>query len=318
MKTWIIPYIDHPLSFWETVTERYGDHIRSVYFPMPNGEIASGRPRQAEKHVDDFLRYAPLAKNVLINPIVLPQPVEEIAPALIESLKRLNQEFGICQVTVANLTLARLIKEALPNYKVGASILMGISMPAQVLALQEFIDVIVPDNRLLRDLRGLQRLRQAFGGEICLIVNEACLPGCPYRTQHFYEMGYGSTVPQSLCQSTLEDHPWLRLTSGWVLPRHLSYYKGLYDCLKLAGRVTLRVPERYFQVLDAYIYCKEILPRDLGGGPASVLNEIDMPDTLYKKILHCEKNCLTCTLCQDYYNHAVAEAAQKQELIPDG
>ncbi len=312
MKTWIIPYIDQPLSFWETVVNRYGEHICSVYFPMPGGEVASGRPRQAEKYMDDFLRYTPLAKNVLINPVVLPQPVAEIAPALIESLKYLAQEFGIRQVTVANPALARLIKEALPGYKVAASILMGISMPVQVLMLQEFVDVIVPDNRLLRDLRGLQRLRQAFGGEICLIVNEACLPGCPYRTQHFYEMGYGCAAPQSLCQPTLEDYPWLRLTSGWVLPRHLSYYDGLYDCLKLAGRVTLREPQRYFQVLDAYIYRQDILPRDLGGGPASVLEAIDMPDALYEKILRCEKNCLACSICQDYYSHAVAEPIQKQ------
>jgi hypothetical protein len=181
---------------------------------------------------------------------------------------------------------------------------MGISTPAQVLMVQEFIDSIVLDNRLLRDLRGLQRMRRHFAGEMTLIVNEACLPGCVYRTQHFYEMGYADIVPQSLCQQTLAEMPWLRLTGAWILPRHL-HYDGLYDSLKLAGRVTLREPARYFQVLEAYTRRQEILPRDLGGGPASLIEPLEISDEMFEKTLHCDKNCLVCTACRDYYEPAV-------------
>jgi hypothetical protein len=91
-----------------------------------------------------------------------------------------------------------------------------------------------------------------------------------------------------------------------VLPRHLHYYEGLYDSLKLAGRGTLREPSHYFQVLDAYIFGKDILPRDIGGGPASILDAISVPDDLFEKILHCDKNCLDCRICRDYYEQALA------------
>lgn len=310
MKTWIIPYVDLGASFWDDVAVQYGEQIRSVYFPMPGGIVASGRPQQPDRFMNDFLRNSALSKTVLVNPIVLPRPAEQMAPVIIETLMRLRDDYDVTRVTVSNPTLARLIKESLPDFKVGASILMGIATPAQVLMIQGYVDSIVLDNRLLRDLAGLQRIRRIFSGEISLIVNEACLPGCPYRVQHFYEMGYGRDFPQSLCQQMLDELPWLRLTGAWVLPQHLVYYEGLYDSLKLAGRVTLRDSARYFRVLDAYVYRKKLLPRDIGGGPASVIEAIDMPDRLFEKILHCEKNCFVCTVCRDYYEQAIAKVRE--------
>lgn len=301
MSVWAIPYVDQDLSFWEEISARFGDHIREIYCPLPGGIAANGRPPQPERFLETFLQCAPLPKSVLINPIVLPGPVEAVAPAVIAALEKARDKFGVRRATVASLTLARLIKEALPDFSLSASILMGISRPAQALMVQDYMDCIVPDNTLLRDLRGLKRLRQAYAGEIRLIVNEACIPGCLYRTQHFYEMGYSPTFPESLCQQMLEEHPWLRLTGAWILPRHLVHYEGLYDSLKLAGRVTLRDRARYLAVLNAYIHRESLLPRDLGGGPASVRAALDMPDELFEFILKCDKRCSTCTVCRDFY-----------------
>ena len=312
MSTWVIPYVDQGLSFWEEIAARFGAHVKEVYFPMPNGSIPSGRGKQPSAFVETFLRDAPLAKAVLVNSIILPRPAEEIAPQVLDALKRLRDEFGVTSVTLTNPTLARLIKQALPEFRVTASTLMGISTPAQALIVRDYVDAIAADTRLIRDLRGLQRLRRAFSGELRLIVNEACLPGCPFRTQHFYEMGLGDFYPPSLCEPALDERPWLRLTGAWILPRHLAHYEGLYDSLKLAGRVTLRDRARYLQVLNAYIQREEILPRDIGGGPASVLEPIDMPDELFKFILHCDKNCHVCTVCRDYYEQAIDAKADRQ------
>jgi hypothetical protein len=306
VSTWVIPYVDHDLSFWEEIADRFGAHVKAVYFPLPDGIIGYGRGRQPDEHLEAFLQRAPLPKSVLLNPVVLPRPVEEIAPPVLSALRRLYQDFGVESVTVANPTLARLIREECPEFRIAASVLMGIARPAQVLMVRDWVDAITPDNSLVRDLRGLRRLRDAFSGELRLIVNEACIPGCPYRVQHFYEMGYGDFHPQSLCQRMLDEHPWLRLTGAWILPRHLVYYEGLYDSLKLAGRVTLRDRARYLAVLSAYVHREQILPRDIGGGPASVLEAIDMPDELFEATLHCDKNCHTCSICRDYYEQAIA------------
>lgn len=301
MNTWVIPYVDHDLDFWQEIATQFGRHIKEVYLPIPGGIVASGRGPQPGTFVETFLRDAPLPKAVLINPIVLPIPAHEIAPRILASLQQLRDNFGVNLVTVANPSLARTIRTALPEFRITASVLMGIATPLQALMVRDDVDAITVDTRLVRDLAGLRRLRDAFPGEIRLIVNEACLPGCPYRTQHFYEMGYGEFYPQSLCQQMLNDQPWLRLTGAWILPQHLRYYDGLYDTLKLAGRVTLRDRARYLTVLRSFIRREPLLPRDIGGGPASVIDTTDMPDALFETILNCDKNCHVCSVCQEYY-----------------
>ncbi|HSJ57514.1 MAG TPA: hypothetical protein VLC95_10055, partial [Anaerolineae bacterium] len=286
----------------QEVHARFGTSIREVYFPMPAGGVASGRSRQPEQHLETFLRDGPLPKALIINPIVLPLPVEEVAASLLDLLRRMRDDLGVERVTVASLSLARAIKEALPAHHVTASVLLGIATPVQALIAANWVDAISPDTRLVRHLADLQRLRASFRGELRLLVNEACLPGCPFRTQHFYEMAYVDRFPQSLCAPVLAAMPWLRLTGAWVLPRHLHHYDGLYDTLKLAGRVTLQDPRRYLSVLDAYIHRRDILPRDIGGGPASPLNGLEVDDDWFEFVLHCDKRCDRCSVCREVYD----------------
>lgn len=312
MSTWVIPYVDQGLDFWQEVRDQYGPCIREVYFPMPGGAFASGRSPQPEQHLATFLQHGPLPKALVVNPIVLPLPVEEAAPPLLDKLRRMRDDFGLERVTVASLSLARAIKEALPGYHVTASVLLSIATPMQALVAAPWVDAISPDTRLVRHLADLRRLRASYAGELRLLVNEACLPGCPFRTQHFYEMAYGDRFPRSLCEPILQAAPWLRLTGAWVLPRHLHHYDGLYDTLKLAGRVTLQDPRRYLSVLDAYVHRRDILPRDIGGGPASPLNGLKVDDEWFEFVIHCDKRCDRCGVCREYYDSYDQEGERVQ------
>lgn len=306
MTTWVIPYIDQEISFWEGIAQQFGDQIHSVYFPLPGKVAASGRAPQPDRFLSEFLRRAPLHKTVLVNPILLNRPVTEMIQPVLSALRRLLDDFGVRNVTVSNLALAQAIHKALPELKISGSTLMGIATPAQALAAQDCLDSLVPDTRILRDLAALEKLRHAFTGEICLIVNEACLPGCLYRVQHFYEMAYSDFIPQSLCRELLASRPWLRMTGGWILPQHLHYYDGLYDRLKLAGRVTLKEPGKYQQVLSAYIRREELTPEAIGGGPASMLGPAAISDAWFEYTLHCAKDCAACMVCQEEYQRISA------------
>ena len=305
MTTWVIPYVDQDLDFWDEINQRFGVHVREVYFSMPQGQFASGRGRQPEQFLHRFLRHVSLPKAVLLNPVVLPRPVGRLADEMVATLKRLQDDFGVQSVTVTDPSLARIIKHSLPDWHVTASVLMGIATPMQAWLVQDSVDALTVDTSLVRDLEGLRVLRLAFEGELRLIVNEACLPGCLFRTQHFYEMGYGQDFPESLCQQMLEERPWLRLTGAWILPRHLAYYDGLYDLLKLAGRVTLRDRERYLRVLDAYVDRLPILPCEIGGGPASPLEPIEVTSEWFESTLHCDKRCYDCPTCRLQYEQAL-------------
>jgi hypothetical protein len=304
---WVIPYIDEAPYFWKEIDRSFGKLIKEVYFPLPLNIVGSGRPAQPDAHLDSFLDNAPVAKSVLINPAVLTRPVEELAPIIIGALQKLAERYGIRAATVTNLNLAALIRKALPAISITGSVLMDIARPIQSLMVAGICDSLVPASRIMRDLPALRALRKAFSGRIRLIVNEACLPHCPLRVQHFYEMSTAlQTHPRSLCAELLKRHPWMRLTGAWVLPQHVHLFDGLYDDLKLAGRVTLHDPEKYIGVLEAYVNRTPLTPNQIGGGPASVLEPLEVDQSFYAETLHCGHQCHTCTRCPDYYRQHCA------------
>ena len=142
------------------------------------------------------------------------------------------------------------------------------------------------------------------------MVNESCLTSCVLRTQHFYEMSNPDIAyPGSLCKNLLDQKPWLRLTGGWILPQHLFLFNGLYDEIKLSGRVSLQQPDLYFKVFDSFLHEKKLLPNEIGGGPASVNLPVDIGVEFYKYTLECKKNCATCSICADYWNVKTREYA---------
>jgi hypothetical protein len=158
----------------------------------------------------------------------------------------------------------------LPDLAISASTLMNIAQPNQALMIQDICDILVPATSILRDMPALRSLRAAFTGRIRLIVNEACLPGCPFRIQHFYEMGSGFPNPHSLCDGLLRQH---------------------------------------HRVLDAYIYCKPLSPRDIGGGPASVLKPVEISEGFFAYTLECGRRCHECYVCREYYEKALRSEA---------
>lgn len=307
-RPWVIPYVDQPVEFWKRIHADFGAFVREVYFPLPGDVAGSGRPPQPDRHLADFLNQSPFALCVLVNPITLPLPVERLAPRVIEALRCLAGEHNVASVTVSNLLLAARIREAFPGLTLVASTLMEVASPNQVLMLEGVCDTLVPASRVMRNLLALQALRAAFCGRIRLIVNEACLPGCPYRVQHFHEMGSGFTHPRSLCHGLLERNPWMRLTGAWVLPQHLRLYDGLYDELKLAGRVTLTDEAAYRRILRAYVHRLPLDPHETGGGPASPLEPMEITQEFYSRSLLCGQQCYDCRWCRDYYEQAMGAA----------
>jgi hypothetical protein len=251
--------------------------------------------------------------SALLNPMTLPFPVEKIAPRVVEELKRLRGEYGLAATTVTNLTLARYVRKAIPDLTLTASCLMQIEKPNQVAMLDGVFDNLVPAARIMRDLPALKTLKEAFSGRIRLLVNECCLPGCPFRVQHFHEMGCDFEHPLSLCTELLNTHPWMRLTGGWVLPQHLHLYEGLFDNLKLGGRVTLRMPKKYLHVLDAYIRRRALPANGIGGGPGSMLMPLPISESFFKKTLYCHRNCHRCTMCRDYFKTAAQDWLEQME-----
>jgi len=298
----IIPYVDQDEIFWQKLTNLYSEQIKEVYLPIIDDFIRSGRPKQPATHLTGFLESGILPVSVLINPIVLARPLEELTNRILRTLESYLKNYNLAGVTLSNLSLASIIKKEFPSLKLTASTLMEIYNKQQLAYLNDVFDSIVPSTRIIRDISALRDFRENYKGKIRLMVNESCLTSCVLRTQHFYEMSNPDIdFPQSLCKDMLGQKPWLRLTGGWILPQHLILFNGLFDEIKLSGRVALQQPDLYFKVFDSYVHGKKLLPNEIGGGPASVNLPVDIGIDFYKYTLECKKNCETCSVCADYW-----------------
>jgi oxygen-independent coproporphyrinogen-3 oxidase len=101
-----------------------------------------------------------------------------------------------------------------------------------------------------------------------------------------------------------------------VLPQHLHLYDGVYDELKLAGRVTLRDPQKYLAVLEAYLHRTPLAPSEIGGGPASVLEPVNISEDFFAQTLQCGHQCHRCTICQEYWQTNVHYQAPQDVMQP--
>jgi hypothetical protein len=297
-RTWSIPYIDQPVKFWAALAEEHGSALEEVYFPLSLDEIGSGMPVQPQRYLDDLLRSRVVPMAGLINPIVLPRPLDELSGRILNELRRLHEHYGVCAVTVADARLAERIKSDLPSISLTASCLLDIFAPSQAGLLRDVFDVLVPSTGMLRFPARLAALRANFGRKLRLIVNESCLIPCLDRKQHFFEMGAGHSSPQSLCEPRLARDPWLRLTGAWVLPQHIHLLDPVADQYKLAGRVTLSDPDHYRKVLRAYIQRLALWPHEIGGGPASVLSRQSFPLDYFQTTMACDNTCSDCRYCR--------------------
>jgi len=299
---WTIPYIDQPIDFWKLLRKEFHPFIKSVYLPIPGINTGSGRPLRPDRHVNKFLDSKVFPVSLLINAMILKNTAVKVFESIRIHLKKAIYKWWVDEIIVTDLNLANFISNEFSGLSITASTLMNIYSPSQLIYLEN-IDSIVPSTYLVRKPELLSVLKNNYSGKIRLIVNEGCLSKCPFRTQHFYEMINDDLIfPESLCTHILNRHPWLRLTGAWILPQHLHLLDGLYDELKLSGRITLSKPERYVHVLSHYINRKPLMAHEIGGGPASVYKPIKISEDFYKQTLKCKGNCLLCNYCQDYWN----------------
>jgi len=296
-----IPYIDQPLSFWEALAERWRDRIAGVYLPPADERLPTGRPRQPREHLEELFARPPFRLSLLLNGIP-EDPGEGGTRDLVwGQIERLGGQDKIAQVVLSRLDLAELVRERFPGIQLAASVLMDVRTGEEAMRLNGLFDALVPSSAVLRDLDALKEIRRSFNGTVRLLLNEGCLRTCPFREEHFREMAGGVLQPGTPCESLLAEEPWLCLTGAWVLPQHLWMYQGVYDELKLSGRVTLRDPKRYLRVLDGYLLGRFLSPHQIGGGPGAPRHPIFVESDFFRETLRCGGRCGDCSTCRSYY-----------------
>ena len=186
-------------------------------------------------------------------------------------------DIGTDMVSVAVPYLIEIIKNHFPSLKVSASIFCHIDNLHMAQFYEQLgVDEITLLQSLTRLPSVLKSYRQALKVDLQVIVNNACLFGCPYRRYHSNINSHSSQCDYEFNQVNI-DYPVLNCTqtrlmnpaeiirSPWIRPEDLHYLEEVgIDKFKIAGRT--KSTEWLIKVTKAYA------ERRSGANTASVIN----------------------------------------------
>ncbi len=230
--------------------------IISVYGRLPWEVIGGGRPGTALPYVSRPEAEAHIARvrrrgwdfNYILNASCLGNM--EYTSTGHRDIRRLLDwmcEAGVNATTVAVPYLIEIIKRHYPQLRVVASVFCHIDSVDQARFYQDLgADEITIVQLYNRQFNFLRKLRQNLSCKLQIIVNNACLLGCPYRRYHANINAHASQCgqpnlpfdyPVINCSRVRLQCPAEVIKSPWIRPEDLHYYEGIgINRFKLSGR----------------------------------------------------------------------------------
>ena len=188
--------------------------------------------------------------NLLLNTNSIQIPINQ----LLSYLEELVSDGVIDAVTVGDEFFLKVleIKKRFPYLKIHNSVYLKIDSFEKLLEYREKygLDVyLIPPERN-KNLSWIQYVKDNIDIPLKLMVNEGCLPYCPYRDVHlFLTSRYSlsdaindlmesraSNQNKLPCRELYNNNKELIYNSNWVPPEEISRYEGLVDLIKIVGR----------------------------------------------------------------------------------
>ncbi len=319
--------------------EEKRDQIYEVYFSW--GDFANGRTKMtdlplspeetAAKQEGDLLRLhrAGLSFNLLLNGNCYGG--ESLARSFYEKIGdtiwMLAENIRLTSVTTTSPIIAKFIKENFPDIKTRASVNMSIGEISGMDYVADVFDGYYmkrEHNRNLEKIKSLSGWCKENGKELFCLANSGCLNHCSAHTFHDNLVAHETEVMQKdnaysfkgVCRSYLENEE--KRTSvikdtNFVRPEDISKMEGYFTAAKLATRVNPR-PE---QILKAYTegHFSGNTLRLLEPDHSAVLHPYFLDNSLFPQdfaetVMQCDKNCETCTYCENVYHQAAVDLSR--------
>jgi collagenase-like PrtC family protease len=295
-----------------------GNEIDEIYLPCPQEFFGSGRvvSKLTKEDVIKVIRFCKeheIRVNMAINSTC--EGLKEYTPLYVSRLLKLIKEFhkthGLDSVIIANPLLIRKVKKEIPTIEVITSAFSEIDCLNRAIFFARFGADTLTLNGLNRDLETLKEIKENTNAKIRLMVNEGCIWKCPFRVFHNNYTSHASKEerpPIDFCgQSCIglrKYYPFLILTSDWILPQWLKYYKKITLYFKIVGRT---MPREWI-VKRTIDYMKENYEGNLLELVESALPPFvrefkwNIPakyfdEKFFKKVTSCNKNCFSCKYC---------------------
>jgi collagenase-like PrtC family protease len=252
---------NHNLDFLKII-HKYKDFISGIYFPLPDKLSGSGRSiPQPDSYEEEILKIIEFGNKFNINSELLLnatcegermgdlQQMEKI----INYLKKLEEK-GLKKVVLTNLLYAEQIKKK-TNLILEAPVILNVNTLLKIKYLHqlgfESINLATEKNR---DLSFIKNIKDKFPGmNIKLMVNEGCLPDCPFRQTHFNFIAHhhqGEELENIFCENYLQNFPEIFFKIPIITPEEIKNYLNLADEFKLVSRCRKMI--NIYKIIKAY------------------------------------------------------------------
>ena len=225
--------------------------VTSIYAKVPFDVVGGGRAGVVVPSVDwdfaaayiDAAHRHDLSFCYLVNAPCLGnlEQFEEGKKSIL-SFIGLLADIGVDSVSIANLSVAALVRHNFPNLPIRGSVL---SWPTSLsrLKYQESLGIdplIIPYSEFNRDFKLLKKIRNGLSCSMQLFANVACIYNCHYLAEHACSVGHASQLagdnqrPQAFfdyylwqCTRRRLLNPEQLLMSRWIRPEDISAYEAL-------------------------------------------------------------------------------------------
>ncbi len=294
----------------------FGRDIGEIFVPPPPDLVGTFRPWTGPP-ADEYRRILPalireardlgidvnMVMNVSYMPFAVHKKVAEYAKQAVD--------MGVRWFTPADLNLAVVLREACPSAGIVASTVADISSVTRARTWIRGVGVdriVVP--RLLNKRVSKLRAMASLGVDLEVIVNESCIPACPYYAAHSQALGGWKTTDQAESKCFEHNCRPIRARETWehyktdMVPASAFHLEGVVTHLKLAGRDT--PTDSILREVARFTALESDASLQLGGyvEPADVWDQVDA----------CDRNCEACGFCPEAFaaanpDHAASAAA---------
>jgi collagenase-like PrtC family protease len=343
-----VPYNNDPetLSDIFRLKERNGNRIREIYLSGPQEYSGSGRisPEldfNEFSEVVDKIHNEGIRVNLLLNSVCEGSDwySGEVLKSTMDYVERAHKRHGVEAVTIANPLYIREVRRRFPDLEICASVLGDIDCVQKAVMFRKAgADVITPDVDINRNLPLLERIRDATGTEIKLMVNEGCLFRCAFRKFHFNYISHKSRTPNGGKGVKAEDNVFSLnclqqskrdlsqiFKSCWIRPEDTRKYGKITGYFKIVGRTSSKSMVR--RSVKAYLEERwegdllELMAGNLYSLAMSHLMHLDNRSLdaigFFETVTSCDKECMDCNYCSELVGRLIKRGIFTPEKIED-
>ncbi|AAM01236.1 peptidase U32 family protein [Methanopyrus kandleri] len=297
------------------------DRIETVYFGLPIA--GTGRATPVQVDTDTATELAEVCHSYSVEPeaVINPLCTADVVcsrNAFAEFERTLDDldDAGIERLVLSDPLMIHAAVER--GFRVSVSCVVEVNTPERARYFDEIgVEEITLDTNVNRRLDTIEAIASEVSARLRIIVNEGCLPDCPYRASHFCLFSHATRPGEEVaedpyfvrCISERVNNPTLIIKSPFVRPEDLSVYMDLgVRAFKIAGRANSITWIR--RAVRAYLR---------GRYDGNLLDILDCPtvlrhlyhvdnrelDGFLKRVGRCDRRCSKCGFCAELAERAV-------------